>query len=289
MNAIRTCSLILYIFLTFLLSGEEAMGFFDKYIKISLSPFNEEQIENIKYQLSKPDTDSNESSIKQYPLVVYLHGAGERGTDNNKQIKGLAFLGNGSSSQAREFRKEYPCFVYVPQCPLHASWEGAVLGNVIHTIEHLKSTHPIDPKRLYLIGYSMGGSGAYELAAAYHDFNGQLFAGIIRLAGQSDFDNRVHEVISKTAIWIHIGLLDTPLRIEKARDAYARLKKINNNPPEIKHILNINGRRGETFSLTIDNQEKVNLTEYPEIGHGINLLPFDNPILLKWLFDQKLK
>jgi predicted peptidase len=289
MNAIRACSLILYISLTILLIGEETMGFIDKYIKKSPSPFNEEQFDNIKYQLSKPDTDSNESSIEQYPLLVYLHGAGERGTDNSKQIKGLAFLGNGSSAQAREFRKEYPCFVYVPQCPLHASWEGAVLSNVIHTIEHLKSTRPIDPKRLYLIGYSMGGSGAYELAAAYHGFNGQLFAGIIRLAGQSDFDNRVHEIISKTATWIHIGLLDTPQRIEKARDAYARLKKIHNNPPEKKHILNSNGRRAETFSLTIDNQEKVKLTEYSGIGHGINLLPFDNQVLLEWLFDQKLK
>ncbi|MHB8790245.1 MAG: carboxylesterase family protein [Desulfobulbaceae bacterium] len=265
------------------------MGFIEKYIKTSPSPFNEEQFESIKYQLSKPDTDSNESSIEQYPLVVYLHGAGERGTDNSKQIKGLAFLGNGSSAQAREFRKEYPCFVYVPQCPLHASWEGAVLSNVINTIEHLKSTRPIDPKRLYLIGYSMGGSGVYELAAAYHDFNGQLFAGIIRLAGQSSFDNRVHEIIAKTAIWIHIGMLDTLLRVEKAREAYTRLKKIHNNPPENKQILNIDGMLGETSTLTIDKQEKVKLTEYPAIGHGINLLPFDNPALLEWLFDQIIK
>ena len=289
MNAIRTCSIILYIFLTSLLSGEEAMGFIEEYSKTSSSPFNEEQFENIKYQLSQPDTDSNESSDEQYPLVVYLHGAGERGADNRKQINGLAFLGNGSSAQARAFQDKYPCFVYVPQCPLHASWEGAILSNVIHTVEHLKATYPIDPKRLYLIGYSMGGSGAYELVAAYHDFNGQLFAGIIRLAGQSSFDNRVHEIISKTAIWIHIGLLDTPLRVEKAREAYTRLKKNHNNPPESKQILNIDGRLGETFTLTIDKQEKVKLTEYPAIGHGINLLPFDNPALLEWLFDQIVK
>lgn len=276
-----------YCFLIFL-CGVAIMGLAVYILGIGSTMFTEECYGNIKFRLSKPDIDKNKQTNKLYPLVVFLHGAAERGKDNKKTIKGLTFLGKGLRPQARSFRKKFPCFVYVPQCPLGTSWEGEILNDVIETIEHLKITYPINTNRLYLIGYSMGGTGTYELASHYYDFNGQLFAGIIRLAGQGSFTNRVHEVIAKSSIWIHIGQKDTSLRVEKANEAYAMIKRSYSNPPEKRQRINISGQQGETFTLVIDGNEKIKKTEYFTMGHGISMLPFDNPNVLEWLFSQKL-
>jgi predicted peptidase len=274
--------------LIFMNSGQ-AMSFAGNIFKINSPSFQEEQHQGLRYRLSKPEYfAATMQTDEKYPLVVYLHGAGERGSDNRKPILGLTFLGNGFDARAKEFQKKFPSFVFVPQCPSGGSWQGEVLDNVINTIAFLQSEYPIDANRLYVIGYSMGGSGAYALAGKYYDRKGQLFAGIIRLAGQSSFDDRVHEIIAKSAVWLHIGLQDTELRVEKAREAYNRLKKIHGNGVENATTLRIKGRTGITSTLTINGREKIKITKYPDLGHGINLLPFDHPAVLEWLFAQKM-
>ena len=201
--------------------------FAEELIVTHTSTFKEEEYQGVRYRLGKPDAFKTEQDdAAQFPLIVYLHGAGSRGDDNIKQLRGLNHLGNGIDHKAKAFRKNHPCFVYVPQCPNGAVWEGRILATTVDTVEHLKAVYPIDPQRLYLIGYSMGGSGVYVLAAKYHGHTGRLFAGIIRLAGQSAFTNHVHETVSKTAVWLHVGLQDDPIRVRRARQAYAKLKMI---------------------------------------------------------------
>jgi predicted peptidase len=135
----------------------------------------------------------------------------------------------------------------------------------------------------------MGGSGTYELASQYYDFNGQRFAAIIRLAGQSSFPMHVHEILSKSAIWIQIGLKDTPLRIEKAHEAYSIQKKLHANATETTQIINMNGHNGKTSTLMVDEMEKIKLTEYQYDGHEINNFAFTNPTLLEWLFENEIR
>lgn len=282
-----TVILIIMIYDIFLGKAWSTM-IFVKVFKINSPSFEEKQYENYKYRLCKPKNYKNESDLhRKYPLVIYLHGAGGRGNDNSKQSYGLRRLGNGFGGQAKSFKNKYPCFVYVPQCPSNSTWNNkTTLTMVTKTIEKLISEYPIDRDRLYLIGYSMGGSGTYALVDQYYNFNKQLFAAIIRLAGQSSFDYHVHKIISKSAVWLHVGLHDASVRIEKAREAYGILKDIYKNAFETTEKTKIKGHPGTTLTLTLNNIEKVKKTEYEKDGHSISGFPFDDPELLEWLFNQ---
>ena len=249
--------------------------------------FQSQKYNSQKYRLGKPKYSRIPDNDELFPLIVYLHGAGERGDENTKQIQGLKHLGNGLSFKAKSFRKNYPSFVYVPQCPEGSDWKREIVEGVIETIENLISYYPIDSHRLYLLGYSMGGSGTYELASSFYYTTGQLFTAIVRIAGQSDFKLHVHETINKSAVWLHIGHKDIPIRIEKAREAYGILKKISVNSQEIIEEFITEEKYSQTHTLMVNGFEKTKLTEYIEGGHGIPHLPFINNNVLDWLFNQR--
>ncbi len=256
-------------------------------LKFNSPAFNKSSFNGVEFRLSKPD-DYTSNDTRTYPLVVFLHGAGESGIDNRRQSLDLSYLGNGFSNQARSFRKKHPSFIYSPQAPKRTTWDGHNLDNVIATIEHLKSSYPIDIHRIYLIGYSMGGSGTFSLAEKYHRQNGQLFAGIIRLAGQGNFPEHVHSIISKSSLWLHIGLQDTQLRVNKAREAYAYQKK---NQPQASESIEERKAYNQTVTtstLKINDIERFKLSEYSSQGHNINILPFEDPSVIDWLFSKTI-
>lgn len=289
-NICRFVCLLLLCFSLVLVTSERTMAFFGNFFRFNSPSFTAQSHEGLLYRFCKPNvTPSSSGKEVKYPLVVYLHGAGERGTDNRIQSLGLAFLGNGFGNQAESYQDTSPSFVFVPQCPPGKTWEGDILDKIIQTVEYLKSAYPVDPGRLYLIGYSMGGSGTYALAHRYEQYNGQLFAGIIRVAGQSSFAGSVHETIGKSSVWLHIGLQDTQLRIDRVREAYNILKNLHGNGREYTSRMNFGGRQALIRTYVVNNKEKFKLTEYPEMGHGINLLPFDNPEVLEWLFALNIK
>jgi len=225
------------------------------------------------------DTNLN----KKYPLIIYLHGAGSAG-----KINYLNYLGYDSNFlfenvEARNFQLNYPCFVLVPQTS--TSWDN---NSLINLIENTKKNYRIDLNRIYLIGYSMGGSGSYSLANAYYKHNKHLFAGIIRLAGQSQ-TTLEDSIIKNTSVWLHIGLKDSDLRIQITREAYNYLKINHPQAIETKSQPNMTTYSGTTVTLTENGREIAKKTEYNNVGHGINNLPFADDYLLKWLFNQKLE
>lgn len=212
---------------------------------------------------------------KKWPLFIYLHGSGAQGGESV-----LPCLTNSND------KSRYPTFVYVPHT--NDSWDDT---KIINQIETLKATYPIDTQRIYLMGYSMGGSGSYTLANDYYTAKGQLFAGIVRMAGQSQ-TILSDPIVNKTAIWYHIGLADTELRVSVAREAYAFLKShFKNTATESKiAIPKILGRPGTTWSLSVNGVERVKYTEYAApVGHGISHLPMKDPELLQWLFSQSIQ
>lgn len=225
--------------------------------------------------------DKPQNAARSYPLVVFLHGAG--GAGNIDYLNHLGYFDPAKSSAdvtARSFQSRRPSFVLVPQTS--GSWTNPA---IIGLIEHFKSTYRIDPRRVYLIGYSMGGSGSYALANAYCDHNGGLFAGIIRLAGQSQTEVR-KSIAQRSSIWLHVGLRDNPIRIQMARDAYAFLKTYHTNAVETQSAIHIPGHPGSTHTLTVDGKEVAKLSEYTEDGHGIVTFPFQDERLLEWLYAQ---
>ncbi|MBK7406514.1 MAG: hypothetical protein IPJ41_18445 [Phycisphaerales bacterium] len=126
-----------------------------------------------------------------WPLVIFLHGAGERGDDNLKQ---LAYLPEAMAG----WREEFPCYLLAMQCPEGQSWSDShwnrgegdqiapeptpAMQAVITAIRVLVADEPIDTTRLYLTGLSMGGFGTWDLAARHADW----FAAAAPICGGGD-------------------------------------------------------------------------------------------------------
>src|SRR3954466_12859543 len=130
--------------------------------------FTAEHGGQLPYRLLKPKGYDKDQA---YPLVLFLHGAGERGTDNQKQlIHGL------NEFAQDEMLDKYPCFIVAPQCPDGKQWVDTPWSADSHTmakepteplrqslelLQALQKEFSIDSKRLYVTGLSMGGFGVW--------------------------------------------------------------------------------------------------------------------------------
>lgn len=129
------------------------------------------------------DCDEN----KKYPLVIFLHGAGERGEDLDKAVK------YGFMKYVREENREYPFICIAPQCPKLKYW-GCYTESLLAFIDYICDTLPVDRDRVYLTGLSMGGTGTWMLAMADPD----RFAAIAPVCGSGIY-------------WYGKMLVDTPV------------------------------------------------------------------------------
>jgi predicted peptidase len=227
---------------------------------------------NQDFMLLKPwNYDKSYNSSRVYPLVVSLHGGG-----------GLHYapciVGND-----KEMR-EHPCFFLSPTC---SDW-GSSAAWVRDLIETLKNEYRIDANRLYLIGFSMGGSGSYTFASAYYTEHNGLFAGIVRLAGQSQ-TTLSNAIAGKTSIWYHIGLDDTAERVTIAEQAYQFIKNYAGNASAAEtSVTDMVGNYSRyTKTLTNNNIGIIKKSEYTGMGHDASV-PFMDPTVLDWLFSQSL-
>ena len=109
---------------------------------------------------------------KKYPLVFFLHGAGERGDDLDVACR------HGYMKHVRESGKEYPFIFVAPQCPVDKYW-GCYTESLLAFLDYIVSQFPIDVDRIYLTGLSMGGTGTWMLAMAAPE----RFAAIAPICG----------------------------------------------------------------------------------------------------------
>lgn len=124
---------------------------------------------NFRYVKYLPkDFDEN----KKYPLVFFLHGAGERGDDLDVAER------HGFMKYVRENGKEYPFLFVSPQCPNNKYW-GCYTESLIAFLDYICKELPVDLDRVYLTGLSMGGTGTWMLAMAAPD----RFAAIAPVCG----------------------------------------------------------------------------------------------------------
>jgi predicted peptidase len=148
-------------------------------------------------RLVEPSAEALARAGGRLPLVVFLHGSGERGDDNAAQLKHFAGWTAGE-----EFQSRTPAFVLAMQCPrdeswsaidLKAFWERGELPKfadeptramraLVSAIEEVLATKPVDADRVYLTGLSMGGFGAFDLAAR----RPELFAAVAPICGGGD-------------------------------------------------------------------------------------------------------
>ena len=172
---LRPCRLIFLICTAVFFSCE------NKIDKNSMSNKNNETFETavqipikLHYALYTPDNYHNADA--EFPLVLYLHGKGERGEDLTKlELNGIPEL----ISKGNKF----PFLTLAPQCPEFGWWSRAEYVEALASlVKEITKTHKIDTKRVYATGLSMGGYGTLALAKKYP----QLFAAIIPICGGMD-------------------------------------------------------------------------------------------------------
>ncbi len=197
---------------------------FSKEIKVTVSA-------NYLLYLPKDYSENNES----YPLVLFLHGAGERGNDLEKvKVHGLPRLINEG--------KEFPFIVISPQCPEEVFWSTDVLSALLDEIE---ANYRVDKNRIYVTGLSMGGHGTWSLALAEPN----RFAAIAPVCGWSV--PSVACTIKHLPIWVFHGAKDDVVPISASEIMVERLKSCDGNVkftvyPEANH---------DSWTETYNNEE----------------------------------
>jgi predicted peptidase len=163
----------------------------------------------LQYQIYLPNEYETKASEK-WPLVLFLHGSGERGDDIEKvKIHGPPKLaGRG---------KEFPFVLVSPQCPMTMrGWNADELDKLV---DELTSSFRIDRQRLYVTGLSMGGSGTWSLIRAQPE----KFAAAMPLCGRGDLE--AVEKLAQTPIWVLVGDQDREQTVQNCKDMAAALNK----------------------------------------------------------------
>ncbi len=172
---------------------------------------------------------------RRYPLVVVLHGAGERGADNALHL-GNGVLGFCDAS----LQKRHPAFVIYPQCPEGAQWveapwgEGSYdsarvplsrpLGAVMELADALAAEFTIDPSHLLVAGLSMGGYGTFDLATRFP----QRVAGAIAICGGGDPTAAARA--KDVPLWAFHGSADAVVPVKGSRLMIDALRKAGGRP-----------------------------------------------------------
>ncbi len=179
-------------------------------------------------------------------------------------------------------RQTYPAFYLV--FGKASETDGAELSDRIDTVMASPGFR-IALNRIYLTGFSMGGSGSYKTIRGFLS-RGKCFAGLIRLAGQSE-SVLAEDAIGKIAISMHIGLKDTTTRIEVSRALYAHIRDHPANARAVETVFDEPQFGRTTKVLTLDGVDVIRYSEYPAMGHSTGL-PYSDPALFSWLMTRAI-
>jgi predicted peptidase len=227
---------------------------------------------NLPYRLLRP---LNFDASKKYPLIIFLHGAYEKGFDNEAQLNigGRFFLRDS-------VRKNYPSYVLFPQCPQADLWAyfevttdssyGKARINfpfrnkptevsfvLKKLIDSLMLADKIDPLRIYIGGLSQGGMGVLDFVARYP----QTFAAAFSICGAGNVAT-CKRFAGKVSLWLFHGKDDDVVPVYFSQNYY---KKLSKEGADVKY------------------------SEYPGVKHASWVNAFSEPMLLNWIFSKQKK
>ncbi len=224
----------------------------------------------LPYRILYPE---NYDPSRKYPLVLLLHGGGERGNDNGKQLTHGAKL-----FLQPENRSRYPCIVVAPQCPENSYWASVKfertkypleldfnykypvtppLESAVELVRQIIKEKKADKKRIYIAGLSMGGMGTLE--AVYR--NPRLFSAAAAICGGGDVKTYSKKA-AKTRFWLFHGDVDGVIPVKHSREMLARLQEL---------------------------KADVKYSEYPGVNHNSWENAFAEPGFLDWMFSLTTK
>jgi len=230
--------------------------------RFSVEHFVSDKGDTLNYRLLFPDSDPG----RKYPLVIFLHGAGERGNDNEAQLKWGVM-----NFATDEMMSMYPAFVVAPQCPKGMTWSNFNRTNtsrlmslqpdpskpmelVVALIRQMIEKAPIDTNRIYITGLSMGGFGTFDAIERYPS----LFAAAMPVCGGGDTSKAAS--IAHIPVWIAHGSEDGTVNPQFSVDMLQALMNAGAHP---------------------------GFTMYPETGHFSWLAAYNNKLAIEWLFRQR--
>jgi predicted peptidase len=197
-----------------------------------------------------------------YPLIIFLHGSGERGDDNEAQLKWGVL--NFATDQ---IMKMHPSIVIAPQCPNDMSWynfsesdmslqptPSQPMKLVIELINDAISKFPVDTNRIYITGLSMGGFGTFDAISRYPN----LFAAAVPVCGGGDITKA--KSIAHIPMWIFHGAQDSAVNPKLSQNMVEALTKAGAHP---------------------------GFTQYPETGHFSWIAAYSDPMMMEWLYSQR--
>ncbi|MFM1767716.1 MAG: hypothetical protein RJA22_245 [Verrucomicrobiota bacterium] len=192
---------------------------------------------------------------KQWPLILFLHGAGERGS----QLQKVAAHGPPKIVKSRP---DFPFIVVSPQCPADEVWDNDTL---IALLDHVVGQHKVDPRRVYLTGLSMGGYGSWSLALRHPE----RFAAVAPICGGGNTIDILLASRRNAA-----ALRSLPFRaFHGAKDTVVPLA-------ESERMVNALKRAGV---------KQIDLTVYPEAGHDSWTEPYGGQELYDWFLQHARK
>lgn len=224
--------------------------------------------DTLKYRMLMP---KNFNPASQYPVLIFLHGAGERGDDNKAQLTHGATLFLQDSVRAN-----FPAVVIFPQCPADSYWSNVKIETtnnqrtfnfqqggkptppmklLMALVKEMQSEPYADKNRMYLAGLSMGGMGTFELLAR----KPKVFAAAIPICGGGS-PERVKKYAKRVNMWVFHGADDPVVPVSNSDRMVSALKSAGAN---------------------------IKYTIYPGVGHESWNNAFAEPQLLPWLFASK--
>ncbi|MDZ7795948.1 MAG: prolyl oligopeptidase family serine peptidase [Candidatus Marinimicrobia bacterium] len=218
--------------------------------------------DTLLYRLLSPqETEEN----TKYPLVLFLHGAGERGNDNERQL-----IWGADHFITEKNLEQYPCYVLAPQCYsserwVDVSWElpyhfmpekaSRSMRQVIGLLQELQEDLPVDTDRIYVTGLSMGGYGTWDIISR----KPELFAAAAPICGGGDVQQA--ENLTGIPIWVFHSVDDAVVPVERSRKMIIAIRKAGG--------------------------KKVRYTEYTNAGHGSWKPAYKDQEFMDWLFAQE--
>jgi len=180
---------------------------------------------SLQYLLYLPK-DYGQKKSQKWPLILFLHGAGERGSN-------LELVKKHGPPKLVAGGKEFPFIIVSPQCPAQMWWTE-MLDSLLALIDEVQSKYAVDPSRVYLTGLSMGGFGTWALACRHPE----RFAAIAPICGGGDWF--LADRLKNVPAWVFHGAKDPVVPLRESTDMVEALKRVGCNVqltvyPEAQH------------------------------------------------------